>query len=141
MSKTGKIVAVVVIVLVALVGGRALFFARDTIAPPSNNQSTETDDGSNHPDAVDIVYTGYGFTPDNRAVSPGATVTIINESSRDLEFASDPYPTSIDNPEMNIGRIASGERKSFQITKAGLWGYHNHLEPGHHGRVAVLPGE
>lgn len=134
-------IAVVVVVVVVLTAG--LFFVTKKDVPPAKSaqQQSLEDKQSGMPDAVDIVYTGYGFSPYDIGLSPGATVTIINESSKDLEFASDPYPTSVDNPELNIGRIAPGERKSFQVTKKGLWGYHNRLEPTEKGRFAVLSGE
>lgn len=138
MGKTGKIVAAVVL-LAVLAGGGVLVFTKDKAAPPTNNQPSETD--GSHPRAVDIVYTGYGFSPDNFALSPPATVNMINESSRVLDLASDPYPTRVDNPELNVGRIAPGKTKTFVITKEGLWGYHNFLEPTEKGRIAVLRGE
>lgn len=130
------LLGILVLIPLVMVGG-ILFLTKDERAAAP---TTETRDNK-LPEAVDIVYTGYGFSPDEFGLAVGATVTIINESSKDLEFASDPYPTNAENPEMNIGRIAPGESKSFQVTKAGLWGYHNNLEPTEHGRLVVPRGD
>jgi plastocyanin len=135
MTKTAKIITGLIVVAVAAVGVLLLAQGRD--ATPTN-KSASSDTDSSFPAGVDIVYTGYGFTPDDIAVRPGAKVTIINESSKTLEFASDPHPGDNANPEMNIGSIASGQRKSFTIAAEGLWGYHNDLDPLQRGRIAVL---
>jgi hypothetical protein len=132
--RTGYII--LTLIVLAITGG-VLFTAKDkTVAPPDERMSSNNSDEL--PDGADIVYTGYGFTPDDIALASGATVTIINESSKDLEFVSDPHPSTDANPELNIGKIASGERKSFTITKKGAWGYHNHLSPLKRGRITIL---
>jgi hypothetical protein len=128
--------AILIVIVLAIAGGIVLLTRDKAVAPtkdsPSNSESSQ------FPDGVDIVYTGYSFTPDDFALAPGATVTIINESGDVLEFASDPHPSHDANPALNIGSIASGERKSFQIAEKGAWGYHNVRNPLHRGRIVVF---
>jgi plastocyanin len=134
MNKKNKLITIAIIAIV-FVG--TLLFVKDISIAPSKETQTKTP-ASTFPTAVDIVYHGYGFSPDDTAVAPGASVKIINESSHELHFASDPHPANSANPEMNIGVIASGESKMFTITQVGAWGYHNHLSPLKRGRIAVL---
>jgi plastocyanin len=123
--------------VVIIIAGSVLFLIMGSNSRPTEERSS-SDSRIELPDGADIVYTGYSFTPDDIAVESGGTVTIINEASEDLEFVSDPYPSTDANPELNIGTIASGESKSFTITKKGAWGYHNYLSPLKRGRITVL---
>jgi hypothetical protein len=130
-------VYIISVLIVAVIAAGVWFFVKDrNMAPIETRSPAETVDDL--PRGVDIVYTGFSFTPDDIAVASGATVTIINESSEELEFVSDPHPSTDANPELNIGTIASGQSKSFTITRKGAWGYHNHLSPLKRGRVTVL---
>jgi hypothetical protein len=136
-SMPRQIKYVVAVFAVILVAASMVFFLRGKATAPTDSRSPSADQ-IELPDAVDIVYTGYSFTPGDIAVASGATVTIINEAPSALQLASDPYPLSDANPEFNVGTIESGKSKSFTITKKGAWGYHNRLAPGHHGRITIL---
>jgi plastocyanin len=121
-------VYIISVLIVAVIAAGVWFFVKDrNMAPIETRSPAETVDDL--PRGVDIVYTGFSFTPDDIAVASGATVTIINESSEELEFVSDPHPSTDANPELS---------KSFTITRKGAWGYHNHLSPLKRGRVTVL---
>src|SRR5690349_5051205 len=50
--------------------------------PTSTDQST----------TATITYSNSGFSPENLTVQSGTKVTVKNDSSRDLQFDSDPHP-------------------------------------------------
>ncbi|MGB2786756.1 MAG: hypothetical protein WBB94_00035, partial [Candidatus Saccharimonadaceae bacterium] len=61
------------------------------------------------------------------AVKKGQTVTVKNQSSDELEFASDEHPSHRQQPELNIGSTAAGASTTFTPTKTGTWGFHDHI--------------
>lgn len=88
-------------------------------------------------EAVTINFTDQGFEPSSVTVKQGTTVTIKNNSSRDVQFSSDDHPTHRDNTEMNLSTIAPGESDSYFATTPGTWGYHDHLDESKTGTVTV----
>ena len=85
--------------------------------------------------ALTLTYTGTGFEPNLNAIKVGGQVRVRNRSVRLLDFASDPYPTQIDEPELNIGTLKPGDSKTFFVTQKGTWGYHNALDPTETGTI------
>ena len=87
----------------------------------------------------DVVrITDDGFDPSTLTVSSGTTVTFENESSDDSWPASDVHPTHQLYPGFDAKKpLLSGDSYSFTFTKAGSWGYHNHLEPDVKGTIVV----
>lgn len=85
-----------------------------------------------------IVYHDHGFSPPALRVPAGSEVTLKNESSKQLQFSSDPYPGATNNPELNSDIILQpGETQEMIIAHRGTWGYHNHLNPDHSGLLVV----
>lgn len=103
--------------------------------------STKTADAcSNAPVATSsatIVYSDAGYSPTVSSITSGGTVTIKNESNSDIQFDSNPHPIHTDNPELNVGPIASGEEKSIALSKTGCFSFHNHLNPSKTGSILV----
>lgn len=85
----------------------------------------------------EIVYYDHGFSPQAMRVNAGSEITIKNESSRNLQLSSDPYPDSTLNPELNADVLAPGESLELILASRGQWGYHNSLQPGHDGLLVV----
>jgi len=147
MNKTAKVTLALVVVAVIAVG--AVVFA--TMYKPANNSNTETTNTSNNSSnntsnnetqpagepAATITYDGSGFSLSAQTVKSGETVKVINNSSKALEFDSDPHPVHTDNAELNAGDIPAGESKSFVLTTKGKWGFHNHLDSSQHGSLTV----
>lgn len=115
-------------------------------APTSDQNQAETPTGSaerdnevapNPSERMTITYTSAGFEPAAMTVEKGTVITVKNESSRDLQFASDEHPAHRDNPEMNVPTVAPGESESYTATAVGTWGYHNHLDESETGTVTV----
>lgn len=138
MKKTTLIVIGVLAILV--IGGAAQILRsssnddKNTSPTPTSSNATE----SKAPTAPILIrYTNSGFTPVKVSVKAGTQITILNDSSSELDFNSDPHPSHTDNAEFNVGKIAQGEDKTFAVTKLGTWGYHNHLNPDDKGSIVV----
>lgn len=135
------------IIALLLVGGGVYFFViRDTSEPASDGHTDHShDESSSSTDTsslaatndVVIIYTDGGFSPKDYAVLSGGTVTVRNDSSSVLDFASNDHPAHTDNSEMNIGEIAPGKTASFVIMRTGTWGFHNHENDAHTGQLVV----
>lgn len=86
----------------------------------------------------EVVYTADGFSPAVTSVKIGEAVTFINKSGESFWPAPRPHPTHTDYPEFDAkGEIADGKTYEFTFTKAGKWGYHNHLNPKMVGVIVV----
>lgn len=143
---TRGIIAVVVIAALA-VGGYAVFHKNaSTVAPGVSNTPSASRQQTNDPStsqlqtasiAATITFNGNGFSPSLTTVKTGDTVQVTNKSSQELDFDSDPHPTHTDEPELNVGPISPSASKTFTVTKAGHWGYHDHLNPSITGALDV----
>ena len=140
------------VVLMLAIAGLVVFALsnQQAAAPNSAENQAETPTGSterdnevapNPSERMTITYTSNGFEPATMTVEKGTVITIKNESSRDLQFASDDHPTHRDNPEMNIPTLAPGESESYTTTTVGEWGYHNHLKEDETGTITVTEAE
>ena len=87
--------------------------------------------------AATISYDGSAFEPASVTIKAGQSVKVVNNSQRELDFESDPHPEHTAEPELNAGDIDPGQSKTFTATKAGTWGYHNHLNNSQKGTVIV----
>ncbi|CAN5614616.1 hypothetical protein BH23PAT1_BH23PAT1_4150 [soil metagenome] len=145
MNKTG-IIALVVVILVVGAGvvwatntGNNETDTNSTTVPGTtqNEQTPAPGDNEAEQSANTIIYTDSGFIPANLSLEAETELTIVNNSSRTLDFASDPHPQHTANTELNIGTIPSGESRSTNLSNTGTWGYHNHLNPGQTGSITV----
>jgi plastocyanin len=139
MSKNAKIV-IAIVVLVIIIGGGLILFRPSKTNAPSGNSSTTTSNAetnSTKPAAVTITYDGTSFTNSASSVKSGEAIKVINNSSKQLDFDSDPHPVHTDDPELNAGDIDPGQSKTFTVTKKGHWGFHNHHDPSQHGTITV----
>ncbi len=85
-----------------------------------------------------IVYDGSSFTPETLTVSLGETVIFKNKSGQPFWPASNLHPSHLQWSEFDPKEpIAAGESWSFTFTKAGNWGYHDHIAPTLGGVVRV----
>lgn len=99
-----------------------------------------------------IIYTDTGFYPATTTVAKGATVTWVNDSSKELWIGSGHHPIHDEYPEHQEGDcsgshfdtckgIPTGASWSFTIDLLGTWHYHNHLEDEDAGVIVVEPTE
>ena len=67
---------------------------------------------------------GQRFDPARIIISPGATVTWINQDSVAHFVNTDPHPSHNVLEELNSSGINPGESYTYTFTKPGAWGYH-----------------
>ncbi len=103
--------------------------------PMNTGNTMNSHDASN---TVTITYTDDGFSPSSSMVKAGGTVTVTNNSSRDLEFSSNNHPAHTDETELNMDTLSPGKSGTFRVTKMGTWGFHNHLTPQDTGSLMVM---
>lgn len=99
-----------------------------------------------------IVYSDSGYSPSKITIKTGDKVIFKNESSDKMWTASAVHPfhsvysgTSLEKhcPDTEgvsfdeCEGIQPGESWSFKFDKKGEWGYHNHLETSHFGKIIV----
>lgn len=142
------IIAIVIVVLVLLgIGGFVLLSGdSDDNSTPTTTTSTTSNEsasdtspstGATTGSTATITYTDNGFNPDSLTVKAGTVVTVKNDSSKDLEFSSDPHPVHTDEPELNTKVISPGQSTTFTVTKTGTHGFHNHLDDNDEGSITV----
>ena len=140
---TAKRLTIAIIAVIVIAGGALWYMMMYKNQPEKTTTSTATNQkASNTSDtsksiASTIAYDGSSFSLSTSSITSGSTVKIMNSSSKDLDFDSDPHPTHTDNPELNQGNIGPGESKTFTLTTKGTWGFHNHLDPSQHGNITV----
>ncbi len=84
---------------------------------------------------VPIIYTDAGFSPSSISIKVGTKVKFINQSSGGMWVASAMHPTHQIYPEFD--QLSTGNEYTFEFTKVGSWGYHDHVNPSHFGKVIV----
>jgi plastocyanin len=85
-----------------------------------------------------VKLTDNGWEPSTLTIKSGDTVKFENDSSDDAWPASNVHPTHLLYPGFDAKKpLLPGDSYSFTFTKAGSWGYHNHLEPDVQGTIVV----
>lgn len=99
-----------------------------------------------------ITYDDNGFSPSTLTVKAGTKVTFKNNSSGDFWPASAMHPTHEKYPGSSITKcgtsaattifdacagVAQGASWAFTFKEKGSWGYHDHLNASHYGKVVV----
>lgn len=134
------------LVLIVVVAGAAFALSRRTNSN-DNTVTTQTvtsaaqtrasTQASNDVVAATISYDGSSFNPSKVTVTSGAKVVIKNDSSKLVQFDSDPHPAHTDDTELNAGSISPGKSVTITVDKVGTWGYHNHLDERQTGMIIV----
>lgn len=136
---------IAVVLLVVVVAGAAWWLTRSTTSTNNTNAGTQStqspqpaaqEDGSSA-EQVTITYSDSGYSPQSVTVKSGDTVVIKNESSRSMQFESDPHPAHTNNTELNAGSVPPGQSMSFMVNRVGTFGYHNHLNASQKGTIVV----
>lgn len=84
-----------------------------------------------------ITVTPNGFVPDVITISPGTKITWVNKAGTDANISSDPHPSNISYPSLNLGDFGFNNSVSFIFPQAGRFGYHNSVNPSQHGTIVV----
>ncbi len=86
----------------------------------------------------EVVYDGKAFTPSTVDIKVGDYVIFRNNSDSEFWPASNPHPVHTDYSAFDAkSPIAAGGKYQFQFTQAGVWKYHDHLNPLARGTVNV----
>lgn len=152
---------IIIIIVAALVIIGSYFLLMGNVQAPSqqaNNQSSNnsTNQTNNSPTVQnsthEVMYTDSGYSPAELAIKLGDTVVFINQSSKDVWTASAMHPSHIvysgtalqqhcpdtSNAAFDeCNNSKPGEAWSFTFNKSGIWGYHNHLNASHFGKIVV----
>jgi plastocyanin len=86
----------------------------------------------------EVVYDGKAFTPATVEIKVGDYVIFRNNSNSEFWPASNPHPVHTDFSAFDPkAPIAAGGKYQFQFTQAGIYKYHDHLNPMARGTVNV----
>ena len=119
-------------------GDQSQVSQQPTPAPSANATATSSAASRNGSGQVVVTYTDSGFSPQTVTIKAGETVIFKNNASDAFWPASNPHPLHTDYPGFDaLQSIPPGNTYSFQFTKVGTWGYHNHLNPQEHGTIIV----
>jgi plastocyanin len=100
--------------------------------------------------SASVTYGPNGFSPQEVIIKVGGTVTWTNSGGGSMWVASAQHPThtaysgtSLAEHCDGAGNTAfdqcqNGSTYSFTFDKVGTWGYHNHSNSSHFGRVVVI---
>lgn len=143
MTKGVKIL--IAIVAVAVIAGATILLMPKNQSSQQKASSNESSSGesesanSTTPSEADvtITYNGTSFSLSAATVKSGSTVKVVNDSTKNLEFESDPHPAHTNNSELNAGAIQPGKSAVFTLDKKGKWGFHNHLNASQKGELTV----
>jgi plastocyanin len=150
-------IALGIIIALIVIGGGYFFFAHKTQAPVQNPAIQEGSTSAalettnpNAPADVTVTYTDSGYSPKTVTVPVGTTVTFVNNSSHGMWTASAMHPshTAYDGTTLQqhcathssfdeCSAAGAGATYSFTFTKAGTFGYHNHVQANDTGTVVV----
>jgi plastocyanin len=88
--------------------------------------------------AATVRYTDDGFSNTTITISKGGKVRFVNDTTDLMWVASDPHPSHSALPSFDQKRgVGLGGQYDYTFTEIGTWYFHNHLSPGHKGRVIV----
>lgn len=86
------------------------------------------------PKTVVVNYSSSGYSPKTVEINVGDTVKWVSDGAS-MWTASANHPTHTILPEFD--QDTTGNTYQFTFTKAGTWGYHNHVSANHTGTVVV----
>ncbi|OGZ68418.1 MAG: hypothetical protein A3D44_00555 [Candidatus Staskawiczbacteria bacterium RIFCSPHIGHO2_02_FULL_42_22] len=156
---------IAIVIVVVLVGGYFLFQANVASQTPSQQPAVteNTDTTTNTPPETsepvteipkthEVIYTDSGYSPSSLTIKAGDTVTFKNQSSAQIWTGSAMHPVhavysgttlqqhcpDVENDDFDECKgDASGTSWSFTFNKTGSWGYHNHVNSSHFGKIIV----
>lgn len=85
-----------------------------------------------------VAYNNDGFNPKVIIIKAGQSVTFENISDLIMWVASNPHPAHTDLSGFDErSPVPNGGKYTYTFTTVGTWGYHNHTNPSHGGKVVV----
>ena len=103
-----------------------------------NGENAASQNAKPAPQALTMLLTDEGFSPETLTINEGDTIIFINQSSGKMHIASDPHPAHTKYPEFDQkNSVDAGGTYSFTFDKVGTWGFHNHNNPSMTGTIVV----
>lgn len=132
-------------VLILIVGGWFLIRPKQQPAAPSNVSTPPSVESNSSASASAEVLTqeymvgitAEGFSPKEITIKAGSNVTWTNSDKVVHTVNSAVHPTHQVYPPLNLGNIQPGDKKSLTFPTAGIYKYHDHLNPSLTGQVTV----
>ena len=121
------------------------------VSEETGNQET-SGVGSSNTQEFTVEINNSGFFPKDLEINQGDAVAWINMGSSSSWPASAMHPTHTVYPGSNINKcgtaeegsifdackgLKNGESYVFTFNEVGSWGYHDHLNPTHFGKITV----
>ena len=144
-----------IVIAVVVIGGVLMFQSNNNGQMPSLSEEENMMPplGEQVQSSPVVTYTDSGYSPKELTVKKGDIVTFTNMSSMPMWTASAIHPThtvysgtdikNCGNPGMmdmmfdSCVSTPAGSSWTFQFNEAGPWGYHNHMQASHWGKVIV----
>lgn len=107
-----------------------------TVSPTAMNQSSQANTQTANTTVVNLQ--DGVFTPASVTIKVGDSVQFVNKGTSTTRVASDPHPlhTGLQGFD-DLKTSKPGESYTFTFTKAGTFGFHDHLSPSSRGTVIV----
>lgn len=102
--------------------------SQNTETPSSTAQEAKT---------VSVTIENNKLNPQSVEINVGDSVVWLNKDETKHHIASDPHPSHTALPGFESVDLSVSQTYSFKFTKAGTWGYHDHLNPSIKGTVIV----
>ncbi len=145
MSKNAVLVAAGILILI--VGGWFLMRPKqtstvipqaDVATDPSTESNAVTTDGATVEETGNgVTITTNSYSPKDITIKVGESVTWTNSDSIVHTVNSAVHPTHQVYPPLNLDNIQPGDKKSLVFPTAGVYKYHDHLNPSLTGQVTV----
>ncbi|OHA66970.1 MAG: hypothetical protein A3C82_02700 [Candidatus Wildermuthbacteria bacterium RIFCSPHIGHO2_02_FULL_47_12] len=144
-----------IVIAVVVIGGVLMFQSNNNGQMPSLSEEENMTPplGEQVQSSSVVTYTDSGYSPKELTVKKGDIVTFTNMSSMPMWTAFAMHPThtvypgtdikNCENPGMmdmmfdSCAQIPTGQIWKFQFNETGEWGYHNHMQASHWGKVIV----
>jgi len=109
-----------------------------TAMPAGDTETAEMVAEIQAPENFIVTYSkAEGFVPSSIEAKVGSTITFLNKTGANVQIASDLHPIHTNNPDFDSGTLAENSSWSFTFSKAGTYGFHDHLNPGSRGSATV----
>jgi plastocyanin len=141
-SKLPLIIGIIVVLIIAVVAIFILIQPKSQTsltATPTTVQQIVATATATAPqgEVVEVIYANDMFDPATVTVKKGDTVKFVNQGASQAKIESDPHPTHLDNPDLNLGLLDIGKSLSVIMNKVGTWKYHNDLNTTERGEIIV----
>lgn len=129
---------IVVITLIALIGGYYIYRGRTTPTPASAPETTAPLPAAVTGQTHEVVMDASGFVPADLMIKAGDTVVFVNRDTRSRWPASGLHPTHLLCPGFDaLQPLAANENYSHTFTEAKECPMHDHLIPSIRGKITV----